>query len=135
MARTSSAAVQAILGRNYDGTTDLSGFLSTAAAVVDWLESKDTDGVLNATLKERIEAFLTAHYYAHADQLKQAESVGRSSVTYQGQTGMGFKSTQYGQSALELDVSGNLSVIGKKQPKMVWLGKTNSEALSYEDRN
>jgi hypothetical protein len=135
MARTSSAAVQLILGQNYDGSSDLSGFLLTAGAMVDVLAARDTAGVLNATLLERIEAFLTAHYYAHSDQLKQGESVGRASVQYQGQTAMGFRSTQYGQSALELDISGELSALGKKQPKMMWLGKTDSEAQSYEDRN
>lgn len=135
MARTTAAEVQAILLDNYDGTSSLTAFIKTANIVVNRLSALDSDSVLDADTLEEIECYLAAHYYAHADQLKQAESTGRSSMTYQGQTAMGFRSTQYGQTALELDFSGNLSTMGKKQPSLAWLGKPPSEQTDYEDRD
>jgi len=102
---------------------------------VDHVASQDSGRILSATLLERIEAFLSAHFYAHADQLKQSESIGRSSAVYQGRTEVGLRSTQYGQTAVDLDLTGTLSSLGKKKATMAWLGKVESDQIDYEDRN
>ncbi len=134
-ARTTSTVVQNILGDNYDGSTDVAPFIATATAVVDWLVTKDSSSVLTATLNERIEAYLAAHYYAHHDQLYDSKNTGKSSAKYQGQYGQGFRSTRYGQSALELDVSGNLTTMGKRPAKVAWMGLPPSDQTDYEDRD
>lgn len=127
MARTTSSAVEGII--QVDSSIDLSGFIDTATALVDWLESKDTDGELTATQLERIECFLAAHFYAHRDQLLQSKSTGKASGSFQGQTGMFLKSTQYGQTALLLDTTGYLADMNKTADSgqrpvagAVWLG-------------
>lgn len=133
--RTTQSAVEAILGDNYDASTDLSPFISTAVAITDKLVALDTENYLTTSLKERIEAYLAAHYYQHHDQNVTAKTVGKSSDKYSGEYGMGFKSTRYGQTALELDLTGQLATIGKRKPKVKWLGLPPSEQTDYRDRD
>lgn len=135
MARTSASTVQSILGDNYDGSTDVSPFIDTATAVVDRLSALDTDSVLSASVLELIERWLAAHYYAHMDQLKASEGRGKSNADYQGQYGMDFKGTKYGQAALGLDFTGNLASLGKAKIKFSWLGLVPSEQTDHEDRD
>lgn len=141
MARTTSSAVIAILvtGKNYDGTTDLTAFIETATAMVDSVvECATAKGVtLSSTLLEVIERWLSAHYYAHADQLYKSKQTGRASATFQGETKMGLDSTQYGQTAKSLDPSGCLASLseGSKRAQLVWLGLAPSSQTDYRDRN
>ena len=107
--RTSSDNVKAILGRNYDGTAVLTAFITTAGAVVDWVKSVDKAIVLSDVLLERIECYLAAHYYQHADQGFKQKQTFSASGTFNGLTGQGFASTQYGQAAMDLDISGTLA--------------------------
>lgn len=135
--RTGSAAVEAILGKHYDPDVVLTGFMDTANLEVDWLKSQDSSGVLSEARLEMIERWLSAHFYAHADQLLKQEQAGGASGTYQGNTGMGFLSTQYGQSAVNLDLTGLLarknsvtSPLGaSKKASMVWLGDDFTDPL------
>lgn len=137
MTRTTSNAVRAILGNHYDGTTSLEPFIDTATAIVDKIATCATarSVTLGSTLLERIECWLAAHYYAHADQLMQSEGVGRGQATYQGQTGKFYESTQYGQAALGMDLSGCLASFGRQPIRMNWLGKAVSDQTAYEDRD
>ena len=135
MARTTELAVQKILLDHYDGKSDLDPFIATASALVDYAVGKDTAGLLSSTLRELIERYLAAHFYALADQIKQEEHRGKTGAVYQGQTGVGLKGTQYGQAALDLDVSGILATIGKRRPTLSWMGLPKSEQTEYEDRN
>ncbi len=49
---------------------------------------------------------------------------------------MRLESTKYGQSAMMIDTSGCLAQINKRNVAgAVWLGKTTSEALTFEERN
>lgn len=132
--RTTEAAVEKILGLNYDGSTDLDPFILTAVAVTDWLVSEDSQSVITTALAERIEAYLAAHYYGHHDQFKASEAIGRASANYQGQYGKFLESTRYGQTALQLDVSGNLAGMGTTI-KISWLGLPPSDQTDYEDRD
>lgn len=141
MARTTSPAVEAILGGHYDGETDLTAFIAAANALVDWVVSKDTTSELTSTMAERVECFLSCHFYAHSDQVAQSKSVGGSSDSYQGQTGMVLSSTQYGQTAMLLDVTGLLAKRSKeaetglrRKVGVAWLGLVPDDQTDYEDR-
>lgn len=146
MARTDATAVKAILLDQYDiaGAPSLTAFIDTATVIVDDLVTCVSSRGLTAfsTAKlERIEAFLSAHLYLHADQSASSKTTGDASATFQGETGMGFKSTQFGQAALSLDTSGCLARIDKLmtgeivRPSITWVGKPNSERTSYADRD
>lgn len=141
--RTLSASVQAILGGHYDSdaATDLTPFIATANALTDQVDACDTDNVLDATELELIERYLAAHFYAHSDQIAKSRTTGDASISFQGTTGKGLDSTQYGQSAMLLDETGCLSkknqqmINGKKKATVTWMGKAESAQTSYVDRN
>lgn len=91
-------------------------FLAMATTLVtDKLASQTC---LSDDAKDQIEALLAAHFLSMRDQRVSSEKVGDASFTYQGQTGMGLKSTFYGQQAIALDCSGVLEGLGKV--KMEW---------------
>ena len=119
MSRTSAAKVLGILGNNYDtaNSPDLSRFIDSASAMVDYVASKDVHSVMTAVNLEVVERWLSAHFYAHSDQLFQSKNTGASGATFQGQTAMCFQSTQYGQTAMLLDLTNTLA-------------KRNQEALT-----
>ena len=136
--RTTSAAVTAILGGHYDGSTSLTPFLDTATVLVDQLEAADSGGLMSAAALERVEAYLTAHFYAHADPITQSRSTGRASGQFQGQTAMGFDATLYGQTAKRLDATGYLVKLDQPlRPKAScsWLGKQPADQLDADERS
>lgn len=142
MSRTTSAAVQALLGENYDGSTTLTGFIDTASAVVDRVDDLDTDGILSTTNLELIERWLSAHFYAQADPLYQSRSNGGASGSFQGQTAMVFSNTNYGQQAMALDFTMALSKMsqeaiegGRRKAGFTWLGKNKVSQTDYEQRS
>lgn len=109
-----------------DASVSLEPFIATATALTDWLDSKDEDGVLNDALLTQIEKYLAAHFYeANRDKQLQSKSTGRASGQYQGQAGMKLESTDPGQTALTLDVTGNLASLQKRRVrgKVLWAGK------------
>jgi hypothetical protein len=128
MARTTSINVESILVDHYDGTTSLIPFMDIASSLVDKIVTADTDGVLSTSDLELIERNLTAHFYGHADQFFTSKSTGQASGSFQGQTAMYFNSTLYGQTAVLLDCTGELSRLqqqaqtGRKKASMTWLG-------------
>jgi hypothetical protein len=78
---------------------------------------------------------LAAHYYSLRDPAYLQKKTGDSSATFYGETGKGLDFTPYGQTAKDLDLTGFLNSLGKSQPSIGWLGKTESEARTYEERN
>jgi hypothetical protein len=142
--RTTDTAVKAILLGNYDleDTPDLTAFMDSAAILIKRVEACDSNGVLDEEDLEIIERWLSAHFYSHADQLLQSKSTGDASASFQGRTGMGLESTQYGQTAMNLDGSGCLEKIndqmkkgGKPKPSINWMGKAVSQQTAYGDRD
>ncbi|MEE9356491.1 MAG: DUF4054 domain-containing protein [Methylococcaceae bacterium] len=67
--------------------------------------------------KKEIERWFTAHLMACTrEQQAKAEKAGEASITYQGKTGEGIKSTHYGQMCLVLDTTGILAAsLGKRK--------------------
>ncbi|MDE8535464.1 hypothetical protein PZC41_14240, partial [Staphylococcus aureus] len=69
---------------------------------------------LPAPILHEIELYLSAHYATVIDPRAKQEKIGNEyAVTYQGETGMGFQATHYGQIALSLDTSNILATLGQ----------------------
>ena len=135
--RTTERAVKAILGGHYDGASGLQPFIDTATVLVDRIEAKDSADDMTADSLELVECYLSAHFYAHADQITQSRSTGRASGQFGGRTDMGFDATLYGQTAKRLDATGLLVILDQPQrPKATcaWLGKQPSDQIDAEDR-
>lgn len=110
MPRTSSSTVDAIFDTSLDaGTLDV--WIGIANDLVD--DIADADSSIGADRLEHIETLVAAHLAAAQDQRAESRSSASRSVSYQGDTGMHFESTQYGQHALSLDPTGTLAGSGK----------------------
>ena len=123
--RTTLQKVREILADNYDGKTGLQQFIDSATVLIDRVATcaAAKSKTLTAGELEILERWASAHLYAQSDLLRQSESANGASASYQGQTGMHFESTRYGQTALNLDYSGCLTVITKRQVAgMFWAG-------------
>lgn len=135
--RTTEDRVRAIIDNSSE--IDVTPFIRVANRLVSKIDAKDTDGLLDAEDLVEIETWLAAHFYAHRDQLLTSKSTSGASGSFQGQTGMFFSSTQYGQTALVLDVTGYLASLaqqaenGRKKVQFVWLGSTEQEQRGYTD--
>jgi hypothetical protein len=116
MARTTTAAVQGILGSDYDSrrSPDLSPRIETAATLVDDIVAKAVElGIpLTDARLEVIERWLAAHLYCVTDRPYKSRSAGGASGTFDGTTDKGLDATLYGQTARVLDTTGFLSSIG-----------------------
>jgi hypothetical protein len=116
MVRTTTVAVQGILGSDYDSrrSPDLSPRIETAATLVDDILAKATElGIpLTDTRLEVIERWLAAHLYCVTDRPYKSRSAGGASGTFDGNTDKGLDATLYGQTAKVLDTTGFLSSIG-----------------------
>lgn len=134
--------VKAILapGRDYDlaNNPSLAPHIGRAtrmvARVVECAAEKD----ITLTTLEQYDmiGWLAAHYYCCSDQTYASKNTSGGGASFHGQTGKGIESTRYGQVALEGDISGCLKAITMGvSAGGFWAGKTESEALSYEDRN
>jgi len=140
MARTSSAAVQGVLLRDYDTQHNpvLTPYIDTASAIVDRVAACAIakGKTLAATELELLERWLAAHFYKCSDQQFASKSTDGASASYTGKTDEGIRSTKYGQTAIDLDASGCLSALAKQQRMSAyWLGKSVPEQISYEERN
>jgi hypothetical protein len=143
MPRTTILQVQGILGSNYgpleDGTLpDLQQFIDSATVIVDRVATcaSNRNKTLTDGELELIERWLSAHLYAQMDMLYQSRSTGGASGSFQGQTGMSLDSTRYGQTAVNIDYSGCLSAIGKRQAtQFMWLGKPASQQIPIDQRD
>jgi hypothetical protein len=140
MARTNAAAVQALLGNDYDADAapSLTPRIETATVIVDRVATCATAKAITLTAAELelIERWLSAHFYAMTDQTYSSKSTGGASASFHGQTGLALDATKYGQTAKLLDYSGCLTAIGGRQVASgAWLGKRPSEQTLYTDRD
>lgn len=127
MSLNTTAEIIAALGSNYDAdlSASLSIHLETAEAMLSTVESCATSkGITLAPMMlKSLERLLACHYYCLADRPLQEEVVGKSEQVVQGLTDMGFKSTYFGQSALQLDPSGCLNGLQQNaRASFIWLG-------------
>lgn len=137
MARTTPAAVQALLADNWDGITDLQQFIDTASAVVDDVVVSSATRLppsmtLTAVKQELIERWLACHYYHVMDQMWQAQTVASASMTAQGQTTMSIEGSKYGQAAINLDFSGTLYAISRRYfARGFWMGNRLGTSCTF----
>lgn len=131
--RTSEPDVEAIV--EVGGGINIAPFIDTANALTDYVSSQDSNSVLTTVLLAEIERYLAAHFYSHRDKLYQEKKTGDASAVFQGRTDMGLDSTEYGQTAKTLDVTGCLAGLGKGKASVAWLGLPPSEQTDYLDRD
>lgn len=100
------AAVKQILDTDLNDN-DITAFITGASELVN-----QTVQNVGAPLRLEITRWLTAHLIASTREQQIAEAgAGPTSVKFQGVTGLGLDSTQYGQQAKLLDVSGALAAL------------------------
>lgn len=136
--RTTAEAVKGILLDNYDGSSNLNEFIEAANELTTEVSTcaSTRNVTMRAALLVKIETFLAAHFYGHGDQFYQQKQTEKASATFQGKTETGLKSTQYGQSAISMDISGCLAAFDKgSRATMTWGGKAPSDQTPYRDRN
>jgi hypothetical protein len=148
MARTTPAAVQAVLRKDYDtaGLPDLAPFIAAASAVVDDVAAcADAQGTpLAAGRLDLIETWLAAHFSAQTDRPYASKGTEGASASFDNQTGMYLEGTTYGQRAVLLDPSGCLAALGATAApgaaaptatSFFWAGKRPSEQVPYWERD
>lgn len=140
MPRTTSERVRDVLdaGGDYDPTKKLTPYIDSATLVIDrMIVCAISKGVSISDAEAEIcERWLSACMYALSDKPYGSRSNLSASGQFHGQTGMGWDANLYGQNAMRLDPSGCLFAFNNRaKARGAWLGKTESEALDYTDRN
>ncbi len=105
MVRTDSNKVDEILDTSLS-SNELTSWIDIATELVDDVEAAAPS--LSDSRLEKIERLTAAHLASAQDPRHASESGASRSVEYQGEHGMGFESTTYGQRALNLDPTGVL---------------------------
>lgn len=92
------------------------------------LVDRELDGE-DQDVKDDVNLYLSAHFAATQEPRAESASVGDASVTYQGDSEMGFKSTRYGQQALMLDPTGNLENLadGNKAASLTFYSRADDQ--------
>lgn len=110
--RTTIENVKAIMDTDLDDDDLLFSIKVANAMITAVIGTAITD----ETILEAIETFLAAHFAVHKDPQVRSEKLGNGSVQYVWpKVGQGLLSSQYGQSALDMDYSGKLKNLGKNQ--------------------
>lgn len=139
--RTTAEKVKELLGPNYDTLElpKLNRFIRQANGLTDRMVT--AAGRISFTHTsaelEDIETNLAAHFYTNQDKAYQSRNnPSGASGSFQGQTGMGLESSDFGQTAMVLDTSGCLrALFERKVASAYWGGKPKSDQLSYDERN
>lgn len=88
---------------------DIGAYINGATELVN-----NTLSALPEALKNEIVRWLSAHLIASTREQQIAKATaGPASVTFQGSTGLGLDSTQYGQQVKVLDYTGGLASLGR----------------------
>lgn len=138
MARITTSDLQEVI--TIESGFDPTPFITAASSLTDWVASKTS--LLSSAQLVSIETFLAAHFYSCYDRRIAAERAGDASATYDGKSDMYLESTQYGQAAMVIDISGCLGKHnaelkeGKKHnAQMAWLGTVPSLQTHVLDRD
>lgn len=136
--RTSSDEVQQALGANYAAGRNLAIFIRMAEKIIDQLEAcADRKGItVDTETKALLATLMAAHFYQSSDPGYTSRSTSAASGSFKGQWGKRFELTDYGQNAMAMDPSGCLAAMNVgNRASMFWGGKTESERLTYDERN
>ena len=122
-----------------DPAINLLPFMRAASRIVDYIVTQDTGGLLSTGLLKDIETYVAAHIVVcNRDKQYTSKSTGGASGAFQGQYGMRFESTDPGQTALMLDLTGTLKRLTKPDSgkvQVMWLGKPPSSQIDYVNRD
>lgn len=108
MPRTTATAVGLII--EVDAAISLDPFIEVASALVD---DACSGASYSAEKLERIERWLSAHFYTVRDPRAESEKAGAVSAKYQSKVDIGLNSSHYGQMAMRLDTNGGLAKLEK----------------------
>lgn len=143
--RTDEELVKGVLRDDYgpkrDGTLpDLTPDIRSANLIVDQVVvcAADKGFILGEDLLAELETQLAAHSYKLSDPAYKTRTTGRSSGSFEGETGMYLEGTKYGQQAMVLDYTSCLKSIGKPNGGEVggiWLGLRPSEQTEVWNRD
>jgi hypothetical protein len=106
MPRTNELAVEEVFDTSL-ATESLAAWVEVANELVDDIAEEDPS--LKQSRLRTLEKLVAAHLAAAQDQRAASQSGGARSVSFQGETGMGFEATKHGQAALSLDPTGTLA--------------------------
>lgn len=112
MARTNNSDVQDIFDTDLD-TTALDAWIEIANEHVD--DIADADSSIDSTRLTKIEKLAACHFAAAQDPRLEEYRVGDAQGSFQGDTGMYYDSTVYGQQARMLDPTGTLADVGLRK--------------------
>jgi hypothetical protein len=137
VARAEKGAVQQLLGRNWDGKTDLGRVIARAAKFVDRVVACAAARGLPLDTEELtlLEETIAAHLYTKIDPVLASKGTLGASGTFVRDP----KTPEpYKAMAIEMDPSGCVAALlsagAVKQPGAFWTGKTESERIPYVDR-
>jgi hypothetical protein len=129
--RTTANAVSGIV--KVKTGDDLTPFIEAANDVVT---QHCTDDAFTATQLERIERWLSAHFYLVYNPVRLIDRAAVVSKQIESRVDIGFDVTRHGQMAMRLDWSGALSALNEQAKKgaqitagVEWLG------TPYEEMN
>lgn len=140
MSRTSTPSVQECLQDDYGPTANgsmptLATPIATANAMVNQYVADVASRAMspvNATVLELIERWLAAYYYTASDPMYVSRSTEGASGAFLREE----SKNPYKQAALDLDPYGLLNaVLSRQRASAVWLGKSASDELSFDQRN
>lgn len=113
MARTTAAEVKEIMDNCILEDDIVDVYIVGANALVTKILGNDT--TIGSVLIEEIERWFTAHMIASTrHRSTKKEKTGEASVEYTGQFRENLSSTPYGQMVIQLDVTGKMSDVGKR---------------------
>jgi hypothetical protein len=138
--RTAPDKVVAILGDDYGRKVDgslpnLNGYICTANNIVNSVVTAAAGDSLTYTADtlELMERWLSAHAYTKSDPTYSSRSTAGASGSF-----IRGKDEQepYKDMAMSIDPYGYLdAILNRKRARIMWLGKTESEALTADERD
>lgn len=135
--RTTDAKVQEVLGADWDGCRSVRFALTAASSLVDDLVTLCSEqGVSppSAAKLVLIETWVAAHVFTQTgdDRILTSRSTSGASGSFV----VGKNQTPYLDAAQILDPTGLLAdVVTNESAGAAWLGKTDPNKLTYEERN
>lgn len=128
MPRTTAELVQGILLDQFDEEDDLDPFIDAANGLVTAV--CDASGYDSGYL-EKIERWLSAHFYKVVKRQEIREEVGTVRATYEGKVDLRLQVTEFGQQAMLLDYKGGLAAVNN-QSGSVLRGKASIDYLGSD---
>lgn len=133
-ARTTDVAVEAILGPNWDGTTDPSPFIEVGMSLAsDIIECRTAKGKTTTTaLAELLERWASAYSYTNMDPMYKSRMTEKARGEFVGD----LKEPEwYKKMLMQLDNSGCANaILNNLRASGAWLGRNRIDQTDLEQR-